>query len=343
METREIPFERQQFEEGKCFLCGVNSNLTEEDVFPRWLQRRFNLVNERLTLPNKTSIFYRQLKIPCCAECNNEYLSQLENEIKFAFDNDIETVRQLPELRLFQWVVKIYYGIMYRELTLSTDRSRPNSPKLMTPELLQGFDFLHGCLQSVREHMEFPNGLPWSFVIFHLHKDPYLSKFDYHDNPELGVFSIRLDDIALLACFHDRGLVAAWYQDTIAKLQNILVHPIQYYEMIARFSYRAALTRVPETFISIQAEDGDQNIIVVPPLTGGVLDYSFPEKPELLVRLLELHLKKFNDLEFTRDIIQRDDGAIWTSIWDENDQVVARNEEGFPVDNNAQEKQNLST
>ena len=76
------PFENFSLDDDRCFLCGINmgENVTREDVFPRWLQRKHNLWNKQLILANGTQIRYSQLKIPCCPKCNNEYLSKLHNQ-----------------------------------------------------------------------------------------------------------------------------------------------------------------------------------------------------------------------------------------------------------------------
>ena len=65
----------------RCFLCGdqlTDAIRSPEHVFPAWLQHRVGLWNQEFTLLNETTIPYRQLTIPCCAECNNEYLGGLK-------------------------------------------------------------------------------------------------------------------------------------------------------------------------------------------------------------------------------------------------------------------------
>src|SRR5262249_35334617 len=69
------------YEKETCFLCACalnNANRSDEHVIPRWLQREFNLWDQRLTLLNDTDIPYRQLTIPCCTRCNNETFAPLE-------------------------------------------------------------------------------------------------------------------------------------------------------------------------------------------------------------------------------------------------------------------------
>src|SRR5262249_19009712 len=66
----------------RCFLCGVHltkENRTDEHVFPQWMLRDFKLYDSEIELLNGTFIRYRALKIPCCSECNNYWLSQIES------------------------------------------------------------------------------------------------------------------------------------------------------------------------------------------------------------------------------------------------------------------------
>ena len=73
-----------RFGQHTCFLCSTplrSKNRTDEHVFPKWLQNRFNLWNQRLDLINLTDIPYRNLTIPCCKTCNGVHLSR--SKIRF--------------------------------------------------------------------------------------------------------------------------------------------------------------------------------------------------------------------------------------------------------------------
>ena len=87
-----------------CFLCGVElapDRNTDEHVIPRWIQERYELWTQRLTLLNHTTIPYRQLTIPCCATCNNQHLGKIEMQVQAACDAGREAVLALPPLTLF--------------------------------------------------------------------------------------------------------------------------------------------------------------------------------------------------------------------------------------------------
>lgn len=98
-----------------CFVCSKNAE-TEEHIIPKWIQNKYDLWNQKITLPNQTSISYRQLKIPCCNKCNNVILSQIEDRIK----NDTAS-----NLDIWRWGAKIHYGLIRKDEFLEWDRRNP--------------------------------------------------------------------------------------------------------------------------------------------------------------------------------------------------------------------------
>jgi len=88
----EQSFIEQSTSDDVCFLCGASGqDVTLEHVFPKWLQRRFDLWTQRIGLLNDSLIQYRQLTIPACARCNNVDLSRLESAVSRAVDGGYAT------------------------------------------------------------------------------------------------------------------------------------------------------------------------------------------------------------------------------------------------------------
>ena len=46
---------------------------SEEQVIPRWLQRRFNLSHQEVILPNQTVFRYAKARVPVETEHNREF------------------------------------------------------------------------------------------------------------------------------------------------------------------------------------------------------------------------------------------------------------------------------
>lgn len=93
-----------------CFLCGAQAGaITQEHVFPKWLQQRYDLWTQRLGLLNDTEIQYRGLRIPCCSTCNSEDLSRLEAAVSSAVASGHEACIALDERLLYLWAGKLFY------------------------------------------------------------------------------------------------------------------------------------------------------------------------------------------------------------------------------------------
>ncbi|MDB5053351.1 MAG: hypothetical protein JWM44_1401 [Bacilli bacterium] len=150
-------FSSMKSDNNHCFLCGLlldNNTRTDEHVIPGWLQNRHKLWNQKMTLPNGTEISYKQLKIPCCSSCNNVDLSRIEREIELAsksYDSFIHIERQL----IFQWVMKIYYGLKFKDLSLLMDRTDPDKGTIIDEKSLSRYRMMHEFLQSTKIPLTF--------------------------------------------------------------------------------------------------------------------------------------------------------------------------------------------
>ena len=119
-------------------MCGDSliGRGSREDVFPLWLQQRERLLSQSIYLPNGTWIPYRQLKVPCCKDCNNGPMSQLERAIRDAFDGGVVGVRSLDPDDLFRWCCKIIYGVLYKAAHLPFDRKQRDQSTIVPKDWL---------------------------------------------------------------------------------------------------------------------------------------------------------------------------------------------------------------
>lgn len=129
-------WKQQSITHNNCFLCAKKlneKNRTLEHVFPKWLQHRHDLWNQKLILPNTTGIPYRLITIPCCKKCNGGYLSKLEKQIKAAFESGYDAVSALPKIRLYQWLQLFSYKLLYKDISLLADRRNPDLGTIFSP------------------------------------------------------------------------------------------------------------------------------------------------------------------------------------------------------------------
>lgn len=264
------PFDQMNLEPGACFLCGgVPDESTREHVFPLWLLQRQGLLDERLTLLNGTSIPYRQLTIPCCPECNSEHLSRLESGMERASASGASAVRDLPEEMVFQWMAKIFIGVLWAELRFRADRAELDGGPIVPPEVLQEFAVLHGHLQSVRRPFVFHSPTPWSIFVSDMHRFEPPLDFDYCDSIFGLCFAVRFSGVGIIACLQDNSTQRDQYGHVWAPLDGIPLHWQQWDEMWVKVVYRASLLRRTPKYVNVLPTGEDQPVQVMSLPTAG--------------------------------------------------------------------------
>jgi len=225
-----------------CFLCArriAAAAASGEHVVSNWVQREFKLHNEELVLQNGTAIKYGILKIPCCKLCNTRHLNKIETEVAAAVRSGAEAVSKLDPVRLFVWLGKTFYGILYKELFLDLDRRAKRKGRIATRKMLRELTVLHYLLQSARVPMtiaaapgiRFPLG---SIFIYELQKPPLLAhQFNLRDTLVGSAISMQLGKVGIIACFKDAGIIRECVEDIHEKLTPHALHPIQFAEVTA--------------------------------------------------------------------------------------------------------------
>jgi hypothetical protein len=236
------------FDHTTCFLCAeplTAEGRTEEHVIPKWVQQKYDLWNESLGLLNDTSIQYRQLTIPCCRKCNNERLSRLESVVEAAVSSGYDAVVALPRFVLFQWLAKIFVGLLHKDLLLPFDRSDRSAGNIVGAETLKRFSIMHLCIQVAKPPFEEGNEneyCPGSVFIFRTQKpDNHKGQFDLVDMTLANSLAIRLGDVGLVADFLENGVHARIAGDSFRPYQGFPLHPRQFRELAARIFYGASL------------------------------------------------------------------------------------------------------
>lgn len=262
---------KRNFGDEDCFLCGQNvpqDLLTREHVIPKWAQNTYDLWDQKLYLLNRTLIPYRQLTIPACFECNSKILQPLEKKVSVAVSNGFEAVQALDKLAIFQWIGKIFYGILYKELFLAFNRSSPESEAITSSELLNEFQMHHFFLQSLRHPMIFDGFFPASILIFRTKSpDDVRYQWDLRDGLINMFISCRMSDVGIIAVLQDGG--AQQYQDDFwDKYRGMALHPIQFQEIAAQVSYKASLFNRTPKYFWFEGANKDTFTIYQMPLAG---------------------------------------------------------------------------
>jgi hypothetical protein len=252
------PFETLYFNSQTCFLTGEDLQSDQEEVciFPDWILDRFSLRNKKLKMMDQvTGIRYEDLKLPCSVFVKDA-LNILDEEIKEAFIEGYDAVKRIAEERMFLWMGKLVYGVLYHDLNLEIKRSYKN-PKLkefkLSPLLKERFAKFHLMLQSLVVPMEFKGLKPWSIEVVKLKYSH--DTFNYKDEPTNLNFSLGMNGFGIIACLQDNGAIGNKQHDILQKISDKILHPIQFEELCARFLYSNYLFKQrPQHIIEVKEE-----------------------------------------------------------------------------------------
>jgi hypothetical protein len=256
----------------RCFYCGklLRGSRTREHVFPLWLQKRFNLSDQHLTLLNGTLIPYRQLTVPCCPTCNNVHLSKLETRVqRLLFESPIAVARR--DLKdIYIWANKILLGIVYAERLLPLNRRNPKGRTILPRKMRDMFNMTHFLIQSLRFPIRFTaegeERIPGSAFLFDL-KSPRDTKlqFDFKDNLfTLGV-SLRIGNRGIVT-LSDGGAIDLSIGDLLRRDGKRKLHPIQFNELTANAFYKATLLNRTPKYIMFESNNAVE--VMQMPLMG---------------------------------------------------------------------------
>jgi len=245
----------------RCFLCGTQRTpITLEHVFPKWLQNRHGLWNQKIGLLNETKIPYRNLLIPCCSTCNQEDLARLESTISTAVLSGYEACSAIDERLLYLWSGKLFYGILRKEITLSRERSKQDPESIFPKELLKSFSDLHLFLQGIRGAHEFPANVPYSVLVCNLHDLGEQRNFCFRDSLFNMTLAIRMGEIGIIIALEDAGLTKISYGRYVEAVAGRKLHPIQFDELSAKVLYQVSRIEGGITYITSKSRSGSQPI-----------------------------------------------------------------------------------
>jgi hypothetical protein len=261
------PFEKFNFSNKQCFLSGQALNSEEEkiQVFPQWLMSMYNLEDQPFKLLDETIATYKDLKIPCSAYINDEFLEPLESEVAAAFSNGYEGIKALDDVKLFQWAAKLLYGIIFNEIQAGIRMMHAQGEEFnISQSIIHKFSHLHMMLQSINLPLHFEDFKPFSLFLFKV--DNNEAEFGYRDEINTQTFALRIKDFGLVICLQDNGANAMYHREIFEKIKNDTLHPIQFEEFSGRVFYSNYLfNRLPEYNI---LPVGDETYIEAMPLRG---------------------------------------------------------------------------
>jgi len=244
------PFDPLTFSKQICFLSGHKLTTTHPPihVFPSWLLEHYVLQDKPFKLLDDSITTYSELKIPCAASVNQK-ITDLEKEIACAFISGYEAVKRLPSIRIFQWVGKLIYGILFNEISIGIrQQTTVGQPFTLSQSLIHKFRNLHSMLQSIIQPIQFEDNLPWSIQVVPIQSTT--DTFSYRDEINTLTFSLKMRDFGIIACLQDNGTNKVYHQNLLTKMVGQALDPIQFEELCGRFFYSNYLfNRLPDYMI----------------------------------------------------------------------------------------------
>ena len=284
------PFDGSNLSENKCFLCGIDldkSNRTEEHIYPKWLQRKYSLYNKSLILANGTEIRYKDLKIPCCKSCNKTMGEKIEKPMERAVDSGYNGLVDVDRTIVFQWLIKLSYGTLYKEVYLKADRSNPNSESIISGEIFKELRTVYLFLKGIVSGLSYLSE-PYSLLMFEIDHDgiPYWA----HDGFVMSMFFIRMGDVGIIAHLQDKGCNERIFREDklLSGFLSRKIHPIQYMELCAIFTYKSSLLNRKPFYLFHLSEDGMPIQVFSSEVSGEVYrDWNQVDFNEVLVLLFK--------------------------------------------------------
>lgn len=260
------PFEDFTFDTVRCFLTGEKL----EDplffpVFPKWILKDYGLEDMPFKMLDENVKRYSDLTLPCCQRVYDR-LEALDKQAEEAFKGGYKDVSRLDSDFLFQWIAKWVYGIIFNEIQVGIRQQvMSGEPLNFSQTLMHKFRNLHTMLQSLIHDVEFENQSPYSILIFEV--DNPENTYNYRDEINTMVFSLRIKDLGIIACLQDNEANLRYHQEVLDDVRSKKLHPIQFEELCARFFYSCYLfNRLPDYMVTSL----DETIFIEPMSLLGV-------------------------------------------------------------------------
>jgi len=269
------PFDGMRFGPDTCFLSGQPVGPADTvPVFAEWLQARYGLADRPIQLLDQRTVRIRDLRLPASPAAQARIIA-LEKQVETAAALGPAALRALGDDVLFLWMGKMFYGIFITELLNEFEPLiKPRYPLAENAALVRRFQAFFQLLQGLRVPTEYADFVPGS--VFVLEADPAedVTPFEYDDDLNTLVFSIKLDEAVLVACLVDIGLVGQAMGQVYADAQRPL-HPVQIAEFKARVYYAAHLLHVVPDIYPRTPRPGDTTLVfdaLLDDVTGAVFN-----------------------------------------------------------------------
>jgi hypothetical protein len=262
-------------------------------VIPRWLQKRFNLWDQRVFIPNGTSLKYRHVRVPAASE-PNKIFGQIENRISQGI---------LDPAEIYLWALKIHVGFIYRDSSLKLDIKKNNG----SPCVLNVGDYAQEILffQLLYENWAncgttTPSPLGSVFIVESLNPTP---QFDLMHCLITGTVGINIGEYFILVFLWDQGeglksnILNQWEDFHLPRVKAMASDPdykdycyLAPHVWACESAYFAYRNRRSHSFIKTPKQ-----VVLVPPLMRNPTREPYEEEYRVVCKSFGLELARYND------------------------------------------------
>ncbi|MBF9239178.1 hypothetical protein I2I05_17370 [Hymenobacter sp. BT683] len=269
------PFDGMRFGPTTCFLSGQPVGPDDTvPVFAEWLQARYHLAERPIQLLDQRTVQFRDLRLPA-SPAVRQRITELESRVEAAAVQGPAALRALGDDALFLWMGKMFYGIFITELLNEFEPLiKPKYPLAENAALVRRFQAFFQLLQGLRVPTEYADFVPGSVFVLEADAAEDVTPFEYDDDLNTLVFSIKLDKTVLVACLVDIGLIGQAMGKVYQDAQRPL-HPVQVAEFKARVYYAAHLLHVVPDIYPRTPRAGDTQLVfdaLIDDVTGAIFN-----------------------------------------------------------------------
>lgn len=236
-------FVRDICEGDACFICGAPAGSTpfnNEHVIPRWLLRRFDLFDRKITLPNGRVHTYGRYGVPCCRACNTFLGDRLETPVSQLLEGGHEAVFARLDgdavRLLFIWVTLIFLKTHLKDRLLPVDPDPRNGAGMLDDAYdWREMHHLHAVARSVFTGAVVEPEAIGSMLFLVIDDDLAQDRFDWIDLTFDQTVALQVGEVGIIAVLNDSGAAKHAWGDAIAAIDGSLTST-QMRELAARMA-----------------------------------------------------------------------------------------------------------
>lgn len=308
-----------------CFICGRNENETEfnrEHVLPRWVLRRYQLLEREITLPNDRGFRYGQYMVPCCSECNTQMSELIETPISSLIANGIDAVSRYVAqhglLLFFIWLSLIYLKTHLKDRRLRFHRDQRQGTEVIG-NLYDWTELhhVHCVARSFYTGAQFTEEAMGSIYFGAAKIISGHESFDYFDLYDARSVMIRLDDVFFVAVLNDSNAAySKFVQAGYAGRITGALSPLQLREVFSHFAFINSKLKYRPVF-STQFDQNSKLTIVGQRPSSIELEYAAGDIAEIFYACVAPIVSRLTQPN-AQDMLLQIKAGRWTFLFDES-------------------------